>query len=193
VVVRHPTQDLQDVAQWSGKPPGAYRQEKLRRDFMSNENNRRDFLAAALAVGATGIVAPQVASAQAAPAQLGVTGPGRLTLHAIDTFFGVTGAGLQIDLNVRDGASDQYRLVKTVYTVTGGRTSAPVLIGEEFKTGRYELMLHLDDYFARRHAELPSPNFLTKVPLRFAVYDANQNFHVPVLFSPWGYSYYRGS
>ena len=116
-----------------------------------------------------------------------------MTLHAIDTFFGVTGAWLQIDLNVRDGESDQYRLVKTVYTVAGGRTAAPVLIGEEFKTGRYELVLHLDDYFLQRGAQLPRPNFLSKVPLRFTVYDANQNFHVPVVFSPWGYSYYRGS
>ena len=160
---------------------------------MSNESNkRRDFLTAALAVGTTAMVAPQVASA-AAPARMGVTGPGRLTLHAIDTFFGVTGAWLQIDLNVRDGESDQYRLVKTVYTVAGGRTAAPVLIGEEFKTGRYELVLHLDDYFLQRGAQLPRPNFLGKVPLRFTVYDPNQNFHVPVLFSPWGYSYYRGS
>ena len=160
---------------------------------MSNENKRRDFLTAALAVGATGIVAAPAATAGANPARMGVTGPGQLTLHAIDTFFGVTGAGLQIDLNVRNGASDQYRLVKTVYTVTGGRTAAPVLIGDEFRTGYYELLLHLDDYFFQRRASLPSPNFLTKVPLRFAIYDPNQNFHVPVLFSPWGYSYYRGS
>ena len=160
---------------------------------MSNENNRRDFLTAALAVGTTGIVASAAAHAQTTPAQLGVTGPGRLTLHAIDTFFGVTGAGLQIDLNEQNGNSDEYRLVKTVFTLAGGRTAAPVLIGDEFRTGRYELLLHLDDYFLQRRADLPSPNFLTKVPLRFAIYDANQNFHVPVLFSPWGYSYYRGS
>jgi 5-hydroxyisourate hydrolase len=162
---------------------------------MSNENNnRREFLTAALAVGATAIIAPRVASAeQPTIAKLGETGPGRLTLHAIDTFFGVTAAGLQIDLNVQNGNSDEYRLVKTVYTLTGGRTAAHVLFGEEFKTGRYELVLHLDDYFAARGAQLPSPNFLNKVPLRFAVYDPKQNFHVPVLFSPWGYSYYRGS
>lgn len=166
---------------------------------MSNEHNdRRDFLAAALAVGATAVGATAVAAPRSAKAQtvgfpMGVTGPGRLTLHAIDTFFGVTGAGLQIDLNVRDGESDEYRLVKTVFTVAGGRTATPVLIGEEFKTGRYELMLHLDNYFLQRSAQLPTPNFLNKVPLRFTVYDPNQNFHVPVLFSPWGYSYYRGS
>jgi 5-hydroxyisourate hydrolase len=159
---------------------------------MSNENKRRDFLAAAVAVGATGMVVPGLARAQTTY-PIGTTGPGRLTLHAIDTFFGVTGAGLQIDLNVQDGDSDQYRLVKTVYTLTGGRTSAHVLFGDEFRTGRYELVLHLDDYFRNRGAQLPAPNFLSKVPLRFAVYDPTQNFHVPVLFSPWGYSYYRGS
>lgn len=161
---------------------------------MNNENsNRRDFLAAALAVGSTAMAAPRVASAQATTATLGVSGPGRLTLHAIDTFFGVTDPGLQIDLNIKDGDSDQYRLVKTVYTVAGGRTATPVLTGDEFKTGRYELVLHLDDYFRQRGAALPTPNFFGKVPLRFAIFDANQNFHVPVLFSPWGYSYYRGS
>lgn len=172
---------------------GGPRNQKEKLFLMNNEQNkRRDFLTAALAVGTTGLAAPRVASAQA-PFRPGVTGPGRLTLHAIDTYLGVTGAGMQIDLNVQNGDSDQYRLVKTVYTVAGGRTAAPVLIGDEFRTGRYELLLHLDQYFEQRGVELPTPNFLGKVPLRFAVYDANQKFHVPVLFSPWGYSYYRGS
>jgi 5-hydroxyisourate hydrolase len=31
------------------------------------------------------------------------------------------------------------------------------------------------------------------VPIRFSVYDASQRYHVPILFNPWSYSYYRGS
>ena len=159
---------------------------------MSKDNSRREFLTAAVAVGAAAIIAPGAASAQTTTT-LGTTGTGRLTLHAIDTFFGVTGAGLRIDVGIRDGESDQYRVIKTIETLTGGRTAAPVLIGDEFRTGRYEFILHLDNYFAGRGAQLPTPSFLKKVPIRFAIYDANQNFHVPMLFSPWGYSYYRGS
>jgi 5-hydroxyisourate hydrolase len=53
--------------------------------------------------------------------------------------------------------------------------------------------MHLDEYFARVGAKLPQPSFLSKVPLRFVITDASQRVHLPVLFSPWGYSYYRGS
>ena len=35
--------------------------------------------------------------------------------------------------------------------------------------------------------------FLSKVPLRFVIQDAAQRVHLAALFSPWGYSYYRGS
>jgi 5-hydroxyisourate hydrolase len=157
---------------------------------MSKENTRREFLTAALAVGATAIITPRAAMAQP---PLGAPGAGRLTLHAIDTFYGITKAGLRIDVGVRNGDSDQYRVIKTIETITGGRTAAPVLLSGELRTGHYEFLLHLDDYFAARGAQLPTPAFLKKVPIRFAVADANQNYHVPVLFSPWGYSYYRGS
>ena len=159
---------------------------------MSKENTRREFLTAALAVGATAIVTPGSAMAQSTN-PLGTMGPGRLTLHAIDTFYGVTAAGLRIDLGVQDGNSDQYRVIKTVETLVGGRTAAPVLLPGELATGRYEFLIHFDTYFAGRGAQLPTPPFLKKVPIRFAVADASQNYHVPVLFSPWGYSYYRGS
>ena len=69
----------------------------------------------------------------------------------------------------------------------------PLLIGEEYRTGRYEVLMYLDEYFARVGAKLPQPSFLSKVPLRFVISDASQRVHLPVLFSPWGYSYYRGS
>lgn len=155
---------------------------------MSKENTRREFLTAALAVGASAIIPAQAIAQTAA----GIPA-GRLTLHAIDTFHGSPGGGMRIDLNIRDGDSDQYRLVKSFVTNPGGRSDSPLLEGAEFASGRYELMLHVGDYFAGRGVQLPKPTFLSKVPIRFAVADNNQRYHVPVLFSPWGYSYYRGS
>ena len=117
--------------------------------------------------------------------------PGRLSLHAIDTYYGQTRAGLKIDLSVLEG--ERYELIKSVTTLERGRTESPLLEGAEMKVGRYELLLHLDDYFAEAEALLPKPAFLQKVPIRFGVFAVDQIFHVPILFSPWNYSYYRGS
>ena len=69
----------------------------------------------------------------------------------------------------------------------------PLLVDDGLKTGRYELLMHFEDYFARLGVKLPSPNFLSLVPIRFQIRDAGQRYHLPVLFTPWGYSYYRGS
>lgn len=115
----------------------------------------------------------------------------RLTMHAIDNFHGTPGAGMVCDLSVREG--DSYRLLKTVTTAASGRTTDPLLVDEAMKAGRYELLLHVEEYFAKYGAKLPNPNFLTLVPVRFVIRDTGQRHHLPILFSPWGYSYYRGS
>jgi len=125
-----------------------------------------------------------------APISQAGLGP-RLTLHAIDNFHGTPGAGMICDLAIREG--DTYRPIKTVTTAANGRTPEPLLSEETLKVGRYELLLHVEEYFAKTRASLPSPNFLGVVPVRFVIRDASQRYHLPVLFTPWGYSYYRGS
>jgi 5-hydroxyisourate hydrolase len=115
----------------------------------------------------------------------------RLTIHAIDTFHGTPGAGMRCDLSVLDG--DKYRAIKSVTTAENGRTAEPLLSDDALRAGRYELLLHLEEYFQKYNVKLPTPNFLRTVPVRFVVRDVTQRYHVPILFSPWGYSYYRGS
>jgi len=115
----------------------------------------------------------------------------RLTVHAIDNFHGTPGAGMICDLAMHDG--DGYKHLKTVPTAPSGRTIDPLLVGAAFKAGRYELVLHVETYFAALGVTLPSPNFLSLVPIRFRIRDPGQRYHLPVLFTPWGYSYYRGS
>lgn len=151
-----------------------------------------------LAAGAAVVAAPALARAQSqqtgaltvAPVSQTGLSP-RLTMHAIDTYHGLPGAGMRCDLAVLDG--DRYRPLKTVVTAETGRTAEPLLVDEALKAGRYELLLHVEDYFRARNAQLPTPNFLKTVPLRFVIADLGQRYHLPVLFSPWGYSYYRGS
>ncbi len=162
---------------------------------------RRGFLAAGLALGGAAIAPRIVAAADAAPAsapaaltaaptsQAGASP--RLTFHAVDIFSGATGPGLKIELSrFVDGA---FKLIKTVDAVAGGRTAEPLLIGDAYRPGRYEVLMDVGDYFERLGSRLPDPAFLSKVPLRIVIHDASRRLHLPVLFSPWGYSFYRGS
>ena len=112
---------------------------------------------------------------------------GRLTTHVLDTSAGVPAANLTIDLYRIDGQARDH--LKTVTTNSDGRCDAPMLEGDMFATGEYELVFHLGDYFAGSNGGV----FLNLVPVRFIVSNADQHYHVPLLASPFGYSTYRGS
>jgi 5-hydroxyisourate hydrolase len=49
------------------------------------------------------------------------------------------------------------------------------------------------DYFAARGTNMPAPRFIDRITLAFGVADVNQDYHIPLLVSPWSYSTYRGS
>ncbi len=117
--------------------------------------------------------------------------PGRLTFHGIDTFHGATIGTLKVDVAMLEGGS--YRPVKSFNTATNGRSDGSVFEGPTFKPGRYELVMHVDEYYAALGTKLPTPMFLTRVPLRFGIADAAERYHIAVLFGPWSYAYYRGS
>jgi 5-hydroxyisourate hydrolase len=116
---------------------------------------------------------------------------GRLTTHVLDTASGIPAAGMKIELSALEGG--RWKLLKTVTTDANGRSEAPLLEGEKFANGDYRLVFHVADYFRARGAVLPEPPFLNRVPLRFAIADPGQHYHVPLLVSPWSYSTYRGS
>ena len=88
---------------------------------------------------------------------------------------------------------DVYKLVRTVITNGTGRSDEPLLIGESYQAGSYELLMHFDEYFARKEAKLPTPPFLSKVPIRIRIADISQRIHLPIQFGPWSYTYSRGS
>ena len=115
----------------------------------------------------------------------------RLTMHGLDTWHGTPAAGMRVDLfAIEDGRP---KLLQTITLAASGRSEPPLLIGDTYRVGTYELLLHVDEYFAARKANLPQPLFLSKIPLRFRIADASQRIHLPVLFGPWSYNYYRGS
>lgn len=116
---------------------------------------------------------------------------GKLSTHVLDTAHGRPGAGVRIELYGID--SGGRTLIKTDVTNADGRCAAPLLEGALLRPGRYELVFHAGDYFAAQGLELPAPRFLDRIAIAFGIADAEQNYHVPLVMTPWSYSTYRGS
>lgn len=115
---------------------------------------------------------------------------GRLTTHVLDTAAGRPASGLVIELYRLD-AEPVY--IRSVTTNEDGRVDGPMLEGDAFAPGVYELRFHAGAYLKQSSLVLPDPPFLDVVPVRFGIADASQHYHVPLLLSPYGYSTYRGS
>lgn len=114
---------------------------------------------------------------------------GRLTTHLLDTANGVPAANVGIRLF---GLAEGRLLLASVSSNKDGRTESPLLDAETMRSGEYELEFDIGAYFQARNADISEPAFLNTVVIRFAV-RADEHYHVPLLFSPWSYSTYRGS
>jgi 5-hydroxyisourate hydrolase len=116
---------------------------------------------------------------------------GKLSTHVLDTAQGKPGAGVTIELYRVDGG--QRALLRSDATNNDGRCNAPLLEGDALQAGQYELVFAAGDYFAAQGVPLPEPRFIDRVTIAFGVADASQNYHVPLVVTPWSYSTYRGS
>jgi len=114
---------------------------------------------------------------------------GRLTTHILDTTHGCPAAGVEIRLFL---LGDTRKLLAGAISNADGRTGEPLLEGEAMQAGTYELEFDIGDYFAARSDAVDDPRFLDTVVIRFSI-RADENYHVPLLASPWSYSTYRGS
>jgi 5-hydroxyisourate hydrolase len=61
------------------------------------------------------------------------------------------------------------------------------------RPGCYELVFGAGDYFAAQGVALAQPRFIDQVTIAFGIAHADQNYHVPLVVTPWSYSTYRGS
>jgi 5-hydroxyisourate hydrolase len=115
----------------------------------------------------------------------------KLTTHVLDNSRGMPGAGIVIQLF--EVVDNHRQLILSTKTNADGRCDSPLLSGDDFKVGVYELDFHAGDYFIAQGVVLPQPAFVDVVTLRFGIADATAHYHVPLLVTPWAYSTYRGS
>ena len=111
----------------------------------------------------------------------------KLTTHALDIYSGKPAKGMKVDVYF---VPEKREKIKSVVLNNDGRPDE-VLV-ETIKTGNYELVFHVGEYF-KKITELQNPTFLNEVSVKFGVSNPKEKYHVPLLVSPWSYSTYRGS
>ena len=99
-----------------------------------------------------------------------------ISTHVLDTAKGHPAAGIAITLE-----NDRGVLARGV-TNADGRLK---LIDEAPEAGTYRITFDTGGYDPH--------GFFPRVVIEFSVREGAQNYHVPLLLSPFGYSTYRGS
>ncbi len=125
------------------------------------------------------------ATASAAGAQPGT----ELSTITMDAVGGKSAVGLKVELY--DVSGDKPRLVSEAVTGNDGR--AFLLKGGPIPLATYELHFMTSDYFTRQGVGVGNPATLDYVVVRFTVTDPAGHYHVPLIFTPTGYTTYRGS
>jgi 5-hydroxyisourate hydrolase len=72
-----------------------------------------------------------------------------------------------------------------------GALDHPVAQGEGVREGEHEVLLEIGAWLHATGGD--APPFLDVVPFRFRVFDLAQHYHLPIKFTPFGYSLYRGA
>ena len=111
-----------------------------------------------------------------------------ITTHVLDTARGRPAEGVPVLLETQE-AGGGWRVVGGGRTDADGRLRDLLPPGHALVAGAYRLTFGTAEYFAA-HA---TSAFYPFVAVVFAVQDAAEHYHVPLLLSPYGYSTYRGS
>jgi 5-hydroxyisourate hydrolase len=98
-----------------------------------------------------------------------------ISTHVLDTSRGRPGAGIAVQLWRGD------QLLREAVTDADGRAR----MADTLEAGDYRIVFKIGAYFP--------DGFYPEAAIAFAVRDAAQHYHVPLLVSPFGYSTYRGS
>ena len=110
-----------------------------------------------------------------------------ITTHVLDTSAGQPANGIEVILYCQKQDGTWIQLASKL-TDSDGRI-ADFLTSEGITTGRYRLVFSTEAYFKSRGTAA----FYPEVTIDFVVTTESENYHVPLLLSPYGYTTYRGS
>lgn len=115
---------------------------------------------------------------------------GGISIHAVDVSTGRPAEGLKVRLS--------YETADGMETIAEGRCGHtglfehPTVRGEGIKAGSYFAEFFIGDFCAARNGAEPHAGFLDIAVFRFNLTDLVQHYHLPLKFTAWGYSLFRG-
>jgi len=110
-----------------------------------------------------------------------------ISTHVLDLELGVPAAGMPVAL-FRLEQDGRPELLTELMTDGDGRIRS--LLREDLEVGEYQLVFDLAAYAASLDRDA---DFFENLAIGIRVDDAERNYHVPVLLSPFGVSTYRGT
>lgn len=120
------------------------------------------------------------------------TPAGGISIHGVDVAAGVPARGLEVSLWRLQDAGGAARQVAAGRCTGTGVLDHPCVRGEGITAGRYEARFAIGAYYRAQGQTLPDPAFLEEAVYRFGISDAAQHFHLPLKFTAWGFSLFRG-
>ncbi len=112
----------------------------------------------------------------------------RISTHVLDTAQGAPARNVPVRLERQESSGD-WRLVGSARTDQDGRCGQLLPEGEAAAAGIYRMTFDAASYYAAQKIEGLYP----LVQITFAAKQGEENFHIPLLLSPYGYTTYRGS
>jgi 5-hydroxyisourate hydrolase len=110
-----------------------------------------------------------------------------ITTHVLDISIGLPAAGVPVILEIEKTGGGWTELSRGA--TDGDGRLRHLLAPGTLVDGTFRLTFETQHYFHSRKIEGLYP----QVSIVFQVRDAKQNYHIPLLLSPYGYSTYRGS
>ena len=107
-----------------------------------------------------------------------------ISTHVLDLARGVGGRDVPVVLSQRDGQGGWVERARA-RTDANGRVRA---FGGTYSPADYQLRFDLTGY-----PDAAAKPFFHEIVVVFRVSDAAGHYHVPVVYSPYGYSTYRGN
>lgn len=114
--------------------------------------------------------------------------PGGISIHAVDVANGRPAQGLAVEI-ATTGVT-RHVVARGTLNAHGG-LDHPVATGEGVVTGSYEVLFAVGEYLRRQGSE--HAGFLEEIAFRFVIAKPEEHFHLPLKFTAWGYSLFRGS
>lgn len=117
-----------------------------------------------------------------------------ISTHILDTSRGRPADGVLVSLEFQDPndgnfGKSNFVAVGSGLTDADGRCNHLMSAANNLRVGIYRLTFQTGAYFAR----LNQDTFFPSVDLVFEVKNLDEQYHVPLLLSAYGYSTYRGS